>query len=261
MKNSSIKRNFTTSHVVRTREHRALRCGRSAGFTLVEILVASAIIVAIFSMICGSYFATSKSTQVCKAKIALSRRARGILEQMTRQIRCSYAPSPDKLPYSPSSISQQAKLLPANAVNYFLGNPDDSTGEILKFVTTNGIFGGKDKPECLHEVTYKFQKSTRILLSTREKFVHLPANNAEKNDWRPVATDIESIELAFFDGKKWSNKWDFNKVGKLPCAVKITLCCEDESYRQYQYGTIAYVCCRMNQQKETQTRTLVSANR
>ncbi len=61
------------------------------GFTLVELLVALAIIVTIVTMVYGSYFATSKSAQVCNAGIAVLQQGRKVLEQMAQQIRCSYA--------------------------------------------------------------------------------------------------------------------------------------------------------------------------
>jgi len=89
-----------------------------SGFTLVEILVAMAIIVTIVSMVYGSYFATSKSTQAYKSKITLSQQGRKVLEQMARQIRCSYAIKADKNTY-PISIPQQKKADPASVINYF----------------------------------------------------------------------------------------------------------------------------------------------
>ena len=84
------------------------------GFTLVEILVAMAIIVVIVSLVYGSYFATSKSTQAYKSRIALFQQGRKVLRQMARQIRCSYAgtteePTP---PITLTSISQQRKETP-----------------------------------------------------------------------------------------------------------------------------------------------------
>jgi len=231
-----------------------------SGFTLVEILVAMAIIVTIVSMVYGSYFATSKSTQTYKSRINLSQQGRKVLEQMTRQIRCSYANKADKNT-SQTSIHQQGKADPVVEINYFNGNSDEPSEEILHLVTTNGLFVGKGPPDGLFEVTYKFDKSRGILFSSQRRFASTTKSAVQKNKWQPIAEDIERLNLAFFDGQKWQNKWDFKEKRELPSAVKINITWEDENHRQYQYGTIAYIYCRKNQGKETRPGTLVPVNK
>ena len=226
------------------------------GFTLVEILVALAIIVTIVSMVYGSYFATSKSTQAYKSMINLSKEGRKVLEQMTRQIRCSYASKADKNTYQ-TSIPQQGKADPASEINYFKGNSDEPSGEILHLVTTNGFLVEQDPPNGLFEVTYKFDKNRGLLFSSQRRFASTTKSAAQKNKWQPIAEDIESLKLTFFDGQQWLDKWDFKDKRELPSAVKINITWEDENHRQYQYGTITYICCRKNQDEETRPGTLV----
>ncbi len=230
------------------------------GFTLVEILVAMAIIVTIVSMVYGSYFATSKSTQAYKSKITLSQQGRKVLGQMARKIRCSYANKADKNTYT-VSIPQQGNTDPASAINYFNGNSDEPGGEILHLVTTNGLSVGLAPSDGLFEVTYKLDKSRGLLFSSQRRFAATTKSAVQKKKWQQIAEDIESLKLAFFDGQKWLDKWDFKDKRELPCAVKINITWEDENHRQYQYGTIAYICCRKNQGKETQSGTLMSINR
>lgn len=231
-----------------------------SGFTLVEILVAMAIIVTIVSMVYGSYFATSKSAQAYKSRITLSQQGRKVLGQMTRQIRCSYANKADKDTHQ-ISIPQQGKADPASVINYFNGNSDEPSGEILHLVTTSGFSVGLVPSNGLFEVTYKLDKNRGLLFSSQRRFASTTKSAAQKNKWQPIAEDIESLKLAFFDGQQWLNKWDFKDKRELPFAVKINITWEDENHRQYQYGTIAYICCRKNQGKETRSGTLVSANR
>jgi type II secretion system protein J len=229
------------------------------GFTLVEILVAMAIIVTIVSMVYGSYFAISKSTQAYKSKITLSQQGRKVLEQMARQIRCSYAGKADKHTY-PTSIPQQKKPVPASAIDYFNGNSDEPSGEILHLITTNGFLVGQDPQDGLFEVTYKLDKSRGLLFSSQRRFAATPKNAVQKKDWQPIAENVECFKLAFFDGQQWLNKWDFKDKGEPPCAVKINITLEDKNYQRNQYGTIAYICCRKNQGKETRSGILVSVN-
>ena len=206
------------------------------GFTLVEILVAMTIIVTIVSMLYGSYFATLKSVRVYKSRIALSQQGRKVLTQMAQQIRCSHAA-------------------------YFNGNSGDTSGEILHLVTTSGIFRGQNQADGLFEVTYKFDKSRGLLSLSQERFVGVPEGVGRRRDWQPIVGNIEHLELAFFDGQQWLNKWDFKDKKKLPCAVRIEISYEDEDYQQCRYGTVAYVCCWKNQDKKTRPDVLVAVEK
>lgn len=230
---------------------------RKNGFTLAEILIAAAIIFTIVSMVYGSYFATSKSTQACKAKIAQSQRGRKVLEQMARQIRCSYAHIAKEHKHSARTAFQKTKTIPKNTTNYFTGNADDPSGEILYLVTTYATPLTQDHSDGLFEATYKFDRNTGILFLGQSRFVGVRKDMVHKN-WQVIAENITRIELAFFDGQQWLKVWDFDDKENLPCAVKITITFQDENNHQYHCGTIAHVYCGKNQRKETQSDTLLS---
>lgn len=227
------------------------------GFTLVEILVATALIVFIVSMVYGSYFAVSKSTQACKDRIAAFQQGRRVLEQITRQIRCSYAPTADKHT-QPNRLSQRKEPIPENIVNYFKSDPDKPNGEILRLVTTSSFWTTQDPSGTLFEVVYKLDKSRGLLSLSQERFVGASKETVEKRNWRPIVQNIECLELAFFDGQQWLKNWDFKNKGLLPRAVKIRITLEDINHKQYHYDTIAYICCQKNQGNETTADTLVA---
>lgn len=231
------------------------------GFTLIEILVAVAIIVTIVSMVYGSYFATSKSAQACRKRIALSQQGRELLGRMARQIRCSYAPSFRKSTPPAGKGSLKNEETQENIINYFTGNSGQMGGEILYLVTTNGILEGQDPADGLFEATYKFDKLSGTLLLSQERFVDGTKSFIEDRNWQTLAENIESIELAFSDGRQWLNTWDFKEKKGLPYAVKINITCQDENYQQYHYGTTEYICCRKNQGNKTSSAGLVSVNR
>ncbi len=229
------------------------------GFTLVEILVAVALIAAILSMVYGSYFAASKSARLCKAKIAMFQQGHKTLEQMAQQIRCSYAGAIANDANSVESGSQQTRMIPEDSISYFNGNPDAPNGEVLHLVTTNGFFEGKRPTDGLFEVAYKLDKSARVLSLRQGRFVGT-AKKVKARDWRPIANNIERLELAFFDGQQWLRSWDFKDKKELPYAVRIEISCEDENYKRYHLATVAHVSCRKNQ-AGTRTETLVSVDK
>jgi len=234
------------------------------GFTLVELLVAVALIAAILSMVYGSYFATSKSAQTCKARITVSQQGRKTLEQMSRQIRCSYAGTvADRTEKEPvetgSKQTGQKGMILEESTSYFNGNSVAPRGEILHLVTTNKLFGEKEPADGLFEVIYKFDKRASLLSLSQREFVGTAQKTGEKN-WRPIAEGVKSLELTFFDGKKWLRSWDFKDKKILPCAVRIEISCEDEDHRQYDYATVAYVSCRENGER-IQSEKLISVNK
>jgi len=228
------------------------------GFTLIEILIAVAIIVAIVSMVYGSYFATSKSAQIYQARIALSGQIRDALSQIAQQIRCAYAGSSQPQGAPPT---QDEKLVAENKISYFNGNPDNPNGEVLYLITTSKILGSKLAREGLFEVTYKFDNSTATILRSQRKFVDTLKNTVRKKNWQPVISNVSRLELIFFDGHQWLSKWDFDKMGKLPNAVKISIACKNEHNQQHHYETAAYICCQKNQSKQIKSETWVTVSR
>ena len=233
------------------------------GFTLIELLIAVALISSILCMVYGSYFATSKSAQTCKGMIEASEQGRKTLEQMARQIRCSYAPADanytDAEPVeSGSKQTLQKSMILEENVCYFNGNSASPRGEILHMVTTNRLIGEKQPADGLFEVTYKFDKRASLLLLSQGEFTGTAQKTGDR-DWQTVAEGVKSLELEFFDGDKWLRSWDFKDKKKLPSAVRIELSCEDENYRQYHYATVAYVSCRKDGAR-IRTEKLVSVN-
>ena len=233
------------------------------GFTLVELLVAVALIAAILCMVYGSYFATSKSAQTCKAKITASQQGRKTLEQMARQIRCSYAgmvndPAEGEPLGSGSKQTIQKGMILEENVCYFNGNSLAPRGEILHLVTTNRLLGEKQPADGLFEVTYKFDKRASLLSLSQREFVGTAKDTGVRN-FQPIAEGIKSLELTFFDGDKWLRSWDYKDKKKLPCAVRIEIGCDDENNRRYHYATVADISCQKNRER-TQTEKLVSVN-
>ena len=229
------------------------------GFTLVEILVAVALITAIFSMVYGSYFATSKSAQACKARIAMFQQGLKTLEQMAQQIRCSYAGTDANHTDSMPSDSYQIKMIPEKNINFFNGSSDAPGGEILHLVTTRGFFKEKVPVDGLFDVIYKLDKSTGVLSFNQEGFVNTFKKRKERN-YRPIANNIEHLELKFFDGQQWLLSWDFKDKRRLPYAVRIEIGFEDENYQRCDYCTVANIFCQKNR-AQTRTEKLVSINK
>ncbi len=230
---------------------------QQSGFTLIEILVAAAIILSILSMVYGTYFAISKSTQATRAKLILSQQTLKVLTQLTRQIRGSYADAVSDSAYTTKPVSERKEEKTQNNPDFFSGYTDNPSEEILHLITTNRFDMPQNSPAGLFDVTYRFDKSKGQLYLSQKRFIGTTKNTAKKKLWQLIAENIQSLELAFFDGQQWLNKWTFKDRKKLPNAVKIDITFRDQTDRIYGCSTVAYIYCRTDYGRETQLSKLV----
>jgi type II secretion system protein J len=212
------------------------------GFTLVEVLLAMAIIATIISIVYGSYFVISQSVKTCKMRTALSQQGQKALGLLARQIRCSYVPAAN----TEKHTSGQKTAANENATDYFSGSSDASGSATLHFITTNAFASKQKAADGLFEVDYKLDGKTGVLLLNQRPFAGTPGSTSE-NTWLPIAKNIASIKLEFFEGHQWLRGWNFKEQGQLPAAVRINITCEDENRREYHCETVAYVYCGTNQ--------------
>ena len=256
MKSKSVKHNVTpleagVIYIPPLRIRRRL----GAGFTLIEILLAVTIIVTIVSMVYGSYFATAKSADAYKARMTTSGQTQKVLRWMAQQIRCSYIGIISEDTELAGMDSSRKNNIRKSPLIYFSYEPDAHGGGTLQLITTHRLFCEDGYAGGLFDVAYKFEKSSGSLSLSQSRFVGTPQEQLEDRNWRPLLTNVESVELDFFDGKQWCPEWDFERKKKLPVAVEIDITCEDENYRQCHYGTIAYVGCSGKQVRETLSKT------
>jgi len=245
------------------------------GFTLLEILVAVTIIAAIVSMLYGSYIATARSTEAYEAAIAVSQDTQAALAQITRQIRCAYVPQSfyvvedtqkplgmrGELSYPTKSASEAKKVLSEEMPNYFSGNAEGINGEVLHLVTTAGLFAEPQSEHGLFEVAYRFDKNKGVLFLSQQRFVRTPDSMTGSRNWQQVVSGVENLELTFFDGQKWLDKWDFKDRRRPPYAVKIDIICQDKNYRRCRYITLANIPCQTGRDKKTASDTLVTVDK
>ena len=71
---------------------------RQSAFTLIEILVALAIMVIVVGCAYGIYFGATRSATRYRARNEVERDARALLRMMGREVRCSYFPLPSDSP-------------------------------------------------------------------------------------------------------------------------------------------------------------------
>lgn len=241
----------------------------NAGFTLIEMLVALAIIMGIVTMVYGSYVATTKSMGAHQARMACSERAQLVLRLMARQIRCAYAPFTDPNDETTVSPGETAGMT-TTASNprtgttetrirrpstCFWGDSRGRRGKILSFVTTGGPAAGPEARRGLSRITYLYDKATATLSIGTQECMDLFRSREDAGRAQPVLNNVTAIDLGFHDGRQWQDEWDYEKNERLPHAVKFEFTVMDENAREHHYGTTIAIMCRVHSKDEKLTST------
>jgi len=210
----------------------------NTGFTLIEMLIAMAMIATIVSMVYGSYAATSQSLQRYDGQLRCSGRANLVLRLMARQIRGAYAPPADtSVPASnPANPTRPGKAQIERPVPVFQGNAQDPRGRFLRFVTTAGLATGMNAPRGLGRISYRYDAAAGTLAISSQPYMDQLAERDPTAPWRNLLENVTALNIEFHDGRKWRQKWTDGQ-NKLPRAVRLRLVVLDERDRPYHLGT------------------------
>jgi hypothetical protein len=191
-----------------------------------ETLISIVIIAVIVSALYGSYCAAAKSINRCQGNIDTTRQAQLLLDTITRQVRTGYAPKADK----------------SESKKYFYGGNADSDGIILQLITTTGIDQTTPYNSPV-QASYKYDTAKGIVYYSQQKNIYnLDSGSSEQNNQQILAENIASINLTFFDGKKYYQQWPAPDSKQLPQAVKIDVTFDSINQTQpKKFTTIACV--------------------
>lgn len=219
----------------------------NTGFTLLEMLVALTIIVAILGMVYGSFVATTRSIGASTARMARIERACFTLRLMTRQVRCAYVPDTSQsAPPGSNRIGTQGGLRSTTNANevlvhkrstLFRGDSRDPRGEILAFVTGSGLGAGPDAPRGLFHVTYLYDRLSSTLSIRKQEQADSSDNRLSSRRCDLLLNDVTGVEMKFYDGRQWQQAWDADQRHELPRAVKVEIAVTDEAGRPHRLGT------------------------
>jgi len=216
----------------------------NAAFTIIETIIAAALIFIIISAVYGTYFAASLSVERCNQKIDISQQARSLLSRISRQLRTAwpgpaYQPSRTIMPISTNNIINTPE-----PSDYFSAPLKHKEHIILRLVTTAPLFTDELTPQGLFRATYRFEPRTHTLLYHQQRYINQNHESPVELNWHPLAHNIESIQLSFYDGRQWQPQWRYSDNNSLPRAVKIIVTFHNDNNNQtIAYSTLAYVNC------------------
>jgi general secretion pathway protein J len=199
----------TLSSRRRANEDRALIWNWYNGFTLLELLVAMALLVILTGALYSTYFSLMNGRASAMAGMESRRELRTTLDMLRREITSAY--------YN--------KLNQASKKQYFVVEDRDFFGKpssILSFTAIAPPDSSTTPISDLVELKYQpIEKDNKILLTRQAKDFYLDL----KPYSYPQMDEVEGFLVECFDGGKWIRSWDTKVSGqsKLPDRVRITL--------------------------------------
>jgi general secretion pathway protein J len=209
------------------------------GFTLIEIMLAMAILAFLTSLMWGSFSKMAADKKALESSQERLHTVRVALMRMSREIEMAYLSDNQdgSLPYKPTFMlgtSQSAVdelSFSAFAHQRLRGGLAESDTSVITY------YGARDPDDP--RVTNLMRRETRRLQA--EDPTTLPAESYI------LCPNVSSVKYSFFDGRQskreWQKEWNTNAVGAafLPTHVRVTLTVFDEKGREVSYSTDARI--------------------
>ena len=193
--------------------------GKRKSFTLIEVLIASIILVIIVGSMTIIFMQVNQSWSETEARLQVYQNSREVLNTVSRDIACVY-----------QSSSTLAKF--------------DYDGTNLYF--TAAVNANYDPNEYdLSIIGYKIDTTTNTVKKYKEDYDGTQGDPwTPSGNWNPLAENITALDFEFYDptipgwlasGSNWSSDY-------LPQVVKILIIAEDKQSRfSKNFETIVYI--------------------
>lgn len=202
--------------------------GTPGGFTLVEVLIAIAILAIVLSTVYESFMQTRKAIGKTEASIEELRGVRAAFTRMMQDINMAF-------------------LVQNNDNTLFVGTDDFSESypnDSIDFTSYSNKFRNKDVKESDQiEVGYYMKRGNEGSATLMKRIKkRIDENPGYGGDSYEISEYITGLNFRFLDQDgAWVDSWDTRVNKAMPNAVEITIIVKDSSGNDISYKTIAEV--------------------
>jgi prepilin-type N-terminal cleavage/methylation domain-containing protein len=193
---------------------------KNRGFTLVEVMIAAAILALIVTMLYGAFAGSLKTMEISTEGAEVYRKARVVLNRMAQEISCAQLPLEQENPGMEYAFVGEDKV------------EDDVPQDTLHFISTALPLRGPSRG--VKAVGYYIAPDpVTDKLSLMMKEDTIPDDRPEEGaKGFLLAEGIGGLDFTYYDsqGREWK-RWDTTTplfAGKLPQVVKISIIFKDE---------------------------------
>ena len=206
---------------------------KNRGYTLVEVMLAAAIVALIMVIIYGAFAGSLKSMKISREGGDVYRKSRLILNRMAQELSCAHLPFEQEISgiqYAFIGEDKEVDGVPQDTVHFTssalpLRGPSKGLKEIGYYIALDPE---TDEPDLL----------------MREDTT--PDDHSDEGGRNYLlAEGIWGLDFTYYDdrGREWK-RWDSTSTifaGKLPHLVKISIFCKDERGEPFSLATTAHI--------------------
>ena len=195
---------------------------RNNGFTLLELLVALALLVILSGALYGTYFSLMRGRDRAVVKMEERRELSVTLDQLRREISAAFY-----------NTNNKRLHFVVEDRDYF-GKPSST----LDFTALAPPRSDQQTMSDQVQLVYKgVEKDKKLVLARQEKDLYVTVDPLPY----PQMEELEGFLVECYDGGKWVRTWDTAlNSGRLPMCVKITISLK-EGEKTVDYSTVAFL--------------------
>ena len=202
------------------------------GFTLIEVLLAMAMVAILFTLLYGTFGNSSDLIQAAEQEGESYHMARLTIRQLSQEL-TSVVQSVNGMVFHATEMAWCPRIARVEILD--AGEAGDEGGigfiavdaeeadhpvDCLTFATyAHGHYRPDAKESNLSMVTY-WLDGDKVM---HEEETNLFSLSSESVESYPLAEGVEGMNFRFFDGIEWLDEWDAGKQGVLPYAVEVEL--------------------------------------
>lgn len=179
--------------------------GNESGFTLVELLIALALLVVLSAALYGTFFSVVRGADAVRERTEPLRDARAVLDMLRRELSSAcYSKDTERFRFVVEDRDVFGK--PASVLEFAAFT-----------VPRRGSVPSSDIMEARYAPVEK--EGGRIILSRRTRDIFLDAIPVSY----PLTGPIDGFLVECYNGESWVRSWDTALNGKLPAAIRVTV--------------------------------------